>query len=173
MNKLLVVFSIVAAVAVAFVATGAVLAQTGTTNNPSTVCSENCSYMGRRGGMGGSNGANPDGLLSGTMHDEMIAAFAKELGITESVLNDRIANGETMADIAFSEGFTFEQFRSIMSDVRNQELAEAVQQGTITQEQADWMQDHAMGGMQGMHGRGISNGQGWNNACPNFTTTQP
>jgi hypothetical protein len=137
------------------------------------MCSENCGFMGRRGGMGGSNGANPDGLLSGIMHDEMIAAFAKELGITESALNERISNGETMAQIALAEGLTFDQIRSIMSDVRNQVLTEAVKQGTITQEQADWMLEHYMGGVQGMRGRGISNGQGWNNACPNYTATQP
>jgi hypothetical protein len=123
--------------------------------------------------MGGSNGANPDGLLSGIMHDEMIVAFAKELGITESALNERISNGETMAQIALAEGLTFDQIRSIMSDVRNQVLTEAVKQGTITQEQADWMLEHYMGGVQGMRGRGISNGQGWNNACPNYTATQP
>ena len=173
MKKLLVVLSITAAIVTAFIATGAVFAQAGTTDDPSPVCTDNCGFMGRRGGMGGSNGSNPNGLLSGTMHDEMVAAFAKELGITESALNDRLAGGETMAEIAQAEGYTFEQFRSIMSDVRNQELAEAVQQGTITQEQADWMRDHAMGGMQGMRGRGTSGGQGWNNACPNYTTTQP
>ena len=53
-----------------------------------------------------------DGL--GVYHDEIIAAFSEALGISVDDLEARIAAGETMADIALSEGLTLDEVKALM-----------------------------------------------------------
>ena len=81
-----------------------------------------------------------------------------------------------MAQIALSEGLTFEQFRTLMVNVRNQAIDQAVLSGALTQVQADWMKLYGAGqtaggyagkGMYGMNQAG--QGQYLNQDCP-FTT---
>ncbi len=101
-----------------------------------------------------------DADLNGPMHDEMVAAFAAKLGISVEDLNARLANGETMAQIATSKGLTAEQLTTLMADVRAQALDQAVKNGTLTQAQADAMK--LRGGMmgQGQSARGTGTGMG-------------
>lgn len=98
------------------------------------------------------------------MHDEMMAAFAEALGLSADALEARLEAGETMADIAESEGMTQEAFFSLMQDVRSEALEQAVEDGLISQEQADWMLDRMGGfGQQGdcpMWGEGDFGGYG-------------
>lgn len=106
-------------------------------------------HMGRGGHFGGHggygmydwDGDGPEYL----MHDDMMAAFAEALGLSVDALEARLDAGETMADIAQSEGMSRDEFFTLMQDVRSQALEQAVEDGSITQEQADWMLDH-MGG---------------------------
>jgi hypothetical protein len=79
------------------------------------------------------------------MHDGMMDAFADALGLSVDTLEARLEAGETMADIAQSEGMSQEEFLTLMQDVRSAAIEQAVEDGLISQEQADWMLDH-MGG---------------------------
>jgi hypothetical protein len=121
--------------------------------------------MGGRGGMMGGRGLAGD--QDGFLHDEMIAAFAQKLGITVDDLNARLAKGETMAQVASSKGLTVDQFRTLMTDARNQALDAAVKNGKLTQEQADWMKQRGAGMMGG---RGAGMGRGANGSCPYYST---
>jgi hypothetical protein len=85
-----------------------------------------------RGGMMGRTG-------SGLLHDYMIAGFAEAFNLDPAVLEERIANGETMYDVATSLGYTQEQFSELMITVRTDAINQALADGVITQEQADWM----------------------------------
>jgi hypothetical protein len=76
------------------------------------------------------------------MHDTMLQAVAEALGMQPDELQERLANGETMWQIAEAQGLSADEFRSLMSDARSKALEKAVADGVITQEQADWMQDH-------------------------------
>ena len=67
--------------------------------------------------------------LDGTMHDDLLAAVSDATGIPVSELETRIEAGETMAAI----------LDEIMFDVRSDAIQSLVADGTITQEQADWM----------------------------------
>ncbi len=120
-----------------------------------------------RGGRGGNQGA---GTQDGFLHDELIAAYAVKLGISVAQLNARLANGETMAQIAISTGLSLEQFRTLMVEVRTMAVNAAVQNGTLTQEQADWMKLHGAGqaanGGFGVRGSGL--GQYANPDCPYY-----
>jgi hypothetical protein len=120
------------------------------------------------GGMGaGGFAAADDGIL----HDAMIAVYAEKLGISVDDLNARMEAGETMAQIAYAEGLTADEFTALMADTRSQALEQAVADGTLTQEQADWMQTRGnrSTGMNGA-GRGM---RGNTTDCPYYTQTTP
>ncbi len=76
----------------------------------------------------------------GPMHETMEAAIAAALGMTVEELEAAHEEGKTGWDIAQEQGLTEEEFSTLMSDARTAALEQAVADGTITQEQADWMQ---------------------------------
>ncbi len=59
-----------------------------------------------------------------------------------------------MWQIAEAEGLSLEKFTMVMSEARTQALADAVAQGLITQEQADWMSTRMGSRMMGQGARG-------------------
>ncbi len=81
----------------------------------------------------------------GPLHTFMTAEFAKKLGLNINDVNTRLANGESMYDIAVSEGVSAEEFPAIMTDVRTKALDAAVKANVITQQQADWMKSRGFG----------------------------
>jgi hypothetical protein len=125
--------------------------------------------------LGGANTTAGEGIL----HDYMIAAYAEKLNLPAADLEARLNNGETMAQIALSEGLTFEQFRTLMVEVRTQAINQAVADGTLTQEQADWMTTRGAGRMAGSQMgnargmRGSGQGQNANPDCPYYSQTNP
>jgi len=105
----------------------------------------------RENGMGFGRGLFGEGLL----HDEMMTVLAGELGLTVDDLNARLEAGVTIADLASDKGMTVVEFRQMMLDARTEALDLAVKNGTLTQEQADWMKSRGNGmrdRMGGMHG---------------------
>jgi hypothetical protein len=161
MKKIALSFVVVAIIAVALGTAGTAYAQSSApqTTNIGT------GYGYRMGGRGNGMGTQ-DGLL----HDDMIAAYASKLGITVDELNTRLANGETMAEIATSKGLTFEEFTALRLEVRSLALDQAVKDGTLTQEQADWMKTRGAGIGNGMGFRGNGQGQFANSDCPYYQT---
>ncbi len=128
---------------------------------------------GMRGGMGqgAGYGYNATGTGEGILHDAMISYFAEKLGLTVDQINTRLANGETLAQIAYYTGLTVDQFRTLMVDARSQAIDQAVKDGTLTQAQADRMKQRGagMGGGRGAGiGRGVGQGQYANPACPYY-----
>ena len=108
----------------------------------------------QRGGMMG--GARVDGQY-GPMHEYMEKAFAEALGISEEDLEAALASGKTMWQVAEEKGMTLEQFQKVMLEARTNAFKQMVDDGVITQAQADWMLSR-MGGQGGRFG-----GQG---GCP-------
>jgi hypothetical protein len=79
------------------------------------------------------------GTGTGYMHDEMVAVYAEALGMTADELDARLDAGETLAKVAYSTGMTATEFRDLAVTLREKAINLAVKNGTITQEQADWM----------------------------------
>lgn len=96
---------------------------------------------------------------SGPLHTFMAVEFAKKLDLNVNDINNRLANGETMYDIAISAGVAPEEFPAIMTEVRSSALDAAVKANVITQEQADWMKSRGFGRGGGM-GYGNCTGTG-------------
>ncbi|MGW8251590.1 MAG: hypothetical protein ACWGO1_13170, partial [Anaerolineales bacterium] len=95
------------------------------------------SMMGGRWNQSGWGQTSPDGY--GPMHDSMISALAGAFNLTPEELEARHDAGETMWDIAQDLGLTQEQFQETMIQARTEALDQAVADGAISQEQADWM----------------------------------
>jgi hypothetical protein len=122
-----------------------------------TITQEQADRLNKRGeflkenGVGYGRGLFGEGLL----HDEMVTVLAGKLGLTETDLNAKLEAGETIADLASDKGLTVVEFRQMMLDARAEALDLAVKNGTLTQEQVDWMKSRGNGmrdRMGGMHG---------------------
>lgn len=162
MNKVLLGIALVAVLAVAFGTAGYVYAQSPTPDSPVWGYGMGGGRGPRGGGMMGARGS---GQQDGPLHDAMVAAFAEKLSMTPADLEARIDAGETMAQIASSKGISADDFTAMMTDVRAKAIAQAVKDGSLTQEQADWMKQHGAGIGAG-RGRGAGRGQFNNMDCP-------
>mgnify|MGYP000968207155 CR=1 FL=1 len=123
--------------------------------------------LGGRGPRGGQNGGSV-GSFDGILHDEMIAAYAQKLGMSAAELESRLDAGATISVIAYEKGLSAEQFTTLMQEARSMALQQAVSNGKITQQQADWMSQRGAGVMGGgAAGAGAGRGAGgYNAACP-------
>lgn len=108
---------------------------------------------GMRGGMMGGQYAAGE---TGPMHDYMLKTFAEALDMTPEALQAELDGGKTMWQVAQEKGLTTEQIQALMTEARAAALKQMVADGTITQEQADWMLSRGAGGMRG----------GANGGCP-------
>ena len=171
MKKLLVIGAVFALALVAFGSAGLVYAQTQTPPTP-----ESPIFPGYGPGMMGGRGGMMGGFQSGSfgpMHDYMVEAYAQALGITVDELQDRLAGGETMWQIALSLEFSEEAIPGLMIAAHTQALNKAVEDGVLTRQQADGMIQRmaqmqaqgfgpGAGGCGGFGGRMMGGGR-WNN----------
>jgi len=113
--------------------------------------------MGRGTGMG-------SGMMGrggyGPVHTYMVEVFAEQVGLTVDEVNDRLANGDSMWDIAQDQGFTGEEVQDLMVKVHNEALEKAVAGGVLTQEQAEWMKQHMSQRLENGFGPGSCHGGG-------------
>jgi hypothetical protein len=78
------------------------------------------------------------------MHDQVMGEIAKRLGLTPAELNQAIADGKSITDLANERNVSPDEVLQIMTEGMRSLLDQAVEAGTITQEQADQMlQFHA------------------------------
>lgn len=102
----------------------------------------------------------------GPMHDAMIAALAEALSLTPEELEARHDAGETMWQIAESEGLSPEAIQELMLSAHDNALEDAVANGWLTEEQAEWMDAHMDQMWSGEYGNGGFGGHcgggGWN-----------
>ena len=78
----------------------------------------------------------------GPMHDAMITALADALGLSIDEIAARHDAGETLWEIAEAEGLSIEEIQELMFSAHNDALDDAVANGWLTQEQAEWMDTH-------------------------------
>ncbi len=116
---------------------------------------EQADWLKDRGNMGQFLSENYD--RNGWLHEEMTTALAKELGLTVEELETLLDEGKTLAQIASDQGMTVVEFREMMVKARSAAIDLAVEDGNLTQEQADWMKSHD--GMR-RSGRGPAGNQG-------------
>jgi hypothetical protein len=98
------------------------------------------------------------------MHDYVEQALAAKLGLTEKQVEDQFAAGKPMYQIALDNGIKQEDLASFMNEVHKDAFAQAVKDGAISQERADWMLQRMQNMYQNGYGPGncpMHNGQGF------------
>ncbi len=125
---------------VSLMAVGYAFAQTETPSTPEA----GPGFWGNGRGMMGAGNGMMGGRWSGVagygpLHEYIVVAMAEALGMTPENLQAAIDSGKTMWDVAEEQGLSQEQFTELMVTARTDALNQAVEDGVITQEQADWM----------------------------------
>lgn len=165
MKKTLVIVGLIALLILAFAGVRIAYAQ-ATTPQPlpgdgtqSTPPSWGRGGAGARGGFGGMMYGDAEGE-EGPMHTAMLEAMAEALGLQPNELEARLDAGESMFDVAESLGISLEDFQSMMVTARTAAIQQAVQDGLLTQEKADWMLERMGTGRGAGFGSGFGPGSG-------------
>lgn len=173
MSKYLKLAGVVAMVAViALTSVVAVSAQAATPPQGAGPWNNTGGYAGRGRGPGG-QGLGIMAVDEAVMH----AKIAEALGISVEEFEAALAEGKTLYVLAQELGVDFAEVRAAMDAAHAEALAQAVADGTITQEQADWILSHrAQMGQWGASGagpmgRGVRMGgfSGYAGECPYAT----
>ena len=90
----------------------------------------------------------------GPMHDYVEEALAAKLGITEKAVEDALASGKTMYQIALDNGVKQADVASFLTEVHTAAFDKAVADGVITREQADLMLQRMQSMWQNTNGTG-------------------
>ena len=90
----------------------------------------------------------------GPMHDYVEQALADKLGITEKDVEDALASGKSMYQIALDNGIKEAEVPALLTEVHTTAFDKAVADGVMTREQADFM-------LQRMTANGFNSGN-----CP-------
>jgi len=163
MKKALIGIAVLGIVVLTFAAAGYVYAQAQTPPTPDAPFGPGM-MGGNRGygyGMMGGYGWMGDGS---PMHEFMVNALADALGLSPEEIEARHDAGETLWEIASSEGLSEEEISDLLTTAHESALDEAVSEGWLTPEQAEWMQGHmdwmwSEGGAGGFGGH--CGGGGW------------
>lgn len=104
------------------------------------------------------NGRGPGGGRGFGLSDEALEAAAKVLGMTADEVSAALKEGKTLQDLATEAGVDIEDVHEAIQAVREAEMreriAQAVEDGTITQENADWLLEGLDKGFIGKGGFG-------------------
>lgn len=97
-------------------------------------------FHGPRGGMSGA-WQSPPGPMGGP-ENSLVAVAAEKLGMTESELLDELEEGKSIAEVANGKNVDPNTIADAFLAQHADWLAQAVENGRLTQQQADWMQQH-------------------------------
>lgn len=101
---------------------------------------------GMMGGFRGRGNGSGFGMMAngayGGMHEYMINALASALNMKPEDLQSQISAGKTPYQVAQEKGLSDAQIREVMEKTHDEALKQAVAAGAITQQQADWMDQH-------------------------------
>jgi hypothetical protein len=114
---------------IAVVAVGMVFAQDDTPEPPSAGEGRGSWHWGQGHGHGKG--------FPGRDREEVKARLADALGMTVEEFEASIESGETLESLAEANGVSLEELRQVMDDLFDEGLAEAVEEGRLTQEQAN------------------------------------
>lgn len=98
--------------------------------------------------------------LDGALEDYLHGSLAEALGIPAEDLTARRDSGETLAEIALDLGLDLTEIRDMFSEARSEALDTAVEDGILTQEEADWLSSRGRGNPAGVPGAGRFSGRG-------------
>ena len=115
------------------------------------------------------------------LHMQALEAVTKLLGMTPDQIYAERSAGKTLADIAEDQGVSEQQMIDAIVAAQKEAIDQAVKDGRMTQDQADWMMARAEAmapfmlsnpsGPRGGHGHGgRGGGHGWHGGTATVTT---
>jgi len=120
-------------------------------------------------GRGGGWGFGGRGFFGFGDRWTMFDTIAEALGLAPVELFTELHAGNSLEDIAAEQEVDMEDLREAMNAARadgvRQAIEQAVEDGTMSEEQAAWMLEGLEGGFFPMMGRGFGRGRGWG-GCP-------
>lgn len=155
MKKTLLVAVFAGLVVLALATGGVVYAQTDTPTVPDETTPR--FQMFGRGGFGMRMHAMTE-RGSGLLHDYVHPTLAEAFGLTSDELQARIEAGDTLWAIAEEQGLTQDEFWALKVSVHTQAVEDALADGVITQEQADFILERIERMSQGGMGAGSCDG---------------
>lgn len=165
MKKTLIVLAVIGIAVLSLGLAGYAYAHSETPPNPN--------YPNRYGMMGDNGTYGPNmmygyghGMMGwtgqeGPMHETMVKVFAEALNLSADEIEARHDAGETLWDIAITEGLSPEEIQELMFSSRDAALQEAVEAGWLTPEQADWMDGHMNQMWDGEYNNHCGSGTGY------------
>jgi len=97
--------------------------------------------MGGPGMMGGRGRMGGPGMMAG-IESSLVGIAAEQLGLTVAELRIELASGKSIADVAGEQGVSTQAIVDAFLAERQEWLSQAVEDGRLTQEQADTMMAH-------------------------------
>ena len=85
---------------------------------------------------------------SGRGHGGMLDILAEVLDMTPEEIRVELEAGKTIAEIAAEQGVELAELVGALIAPREEALAQAVDNGRLTQEQADWLLEHMREGLE-------------------------
>lgn len=135
-KKSWIVLAVLSIAVLSFAVAAPVLAASGSGNSRGTQGGYGrSSAMGTAAGVPVQQEINLNGALDELFHSYIAAG----LGIPVEELEARLEAGETVAEIGLSLGYDLDAIREILSQARLDALDQAVLDGLLTQDQADWL----------------------------------
>lgn len=135
MKKFVKIAGILALVVMVLAVVGATVAFAQGPDDPQTPYGGSYGFRGR----GPHNAERPGLGLMAVDQEEMHAAIAEALGISVTELESALDEGTPLFVLADELGVDFDVVRQAMNAVHAEALQNAVDEGQISQEQADWM----------------------------------
>ena len=125
---------------------GVAFAQDPTPDNPFIPRGMRGGFWGRQDNSGWTDAMHNWMASNGGMHIEVWESLADALGLSVDELSDELSSGKTLVELAEEKGLTQADLGAVLERTHQEELAEAVAAGVLTEEQADAM-------LEGMNGR--------------------
>ncbi len=128
MKNLIKTLVVITVIGVALASTSAVFAQSTPPGNSNPGGSTSNTVGGGMGSgrRGGNQAYQADDTQDGILHDALITAFAEALGLSVDEVNVRLADGETMSEIALSTGMTYDEFMVLFNEIHELVTNQAV-----------------------------------------------
>ncbi len=121
------------------------------------ITQEQADEMKARIAEGKTNGKGPKG--DSPIHEYIQSALAEAFGVTVEELQALQDEGLTLKDLAIEQNLTVEAFQEKMETARTTAIDNALADGVITKEQAEWLREHKPGSHPGGHPGGRPGGR--------------
>jgi hypothetical protein len=92
--------------------------------------------------------------INASLHNYVVPIMAELFRLSEEEVAAAVDSGSTFTDLAMAAGYDIEEIPVLLQSIHTQAIEFAIQDGAITQEQANWLESTGFGtnGLRQMNG---------------------